>query len=482
MTAPLTDTVSQSLTEEELDYVLSLDEGRERRSRAESAPSETQGECSEDKLALRFSELFADNLRYTPEWGQWHVRVGSRWQRDNTLHVFSRARELCRESALELSPKARAQVESAHTVASVEKLARCDPRHVVRPEQWDADPLALCTPDGVIDLRTGKLREADTRDLFTKQTAVAAENRTPHRWNELLKWATAGDSDYVDFLQRLLGYCITGDTREQAMAFGYGPGGNGKSTIINAASGILGDYATVAPMETFTESRSERHPTELAKLRGARLVTAQETEPGRRWAESRLKGLTGGDRISARHMRQDFFDFVPQFKLLIIGNHKPALNSVDEAIRRRLLLLPFDQVISRTERDDQLPAKLHEEWPAILNWMIEGCSLWLEYGLRPPERVVNATADYFKDQDSFTAWRTECCAVGRKEWDTSANLYRSWSTWAERAGEKPGTMKAFSSELQKNGFSASTAGHSKTRGYAGLSVRLDTANAYQSEQ
>ena len=187
---------------------------------------------------------------------------------------------------------------------------------------------------------------------------------------------TAGDCELQSFLQRLFGYSLTGSVREHALAFFYGLGANGKSVLLSTASGLLGDYHTTAPIETFTASGSDRHPTEIAGLRGARLVTAIETEEGRRWAESRIKALTGGDKIPARFMRQDFFEFTPQFKLVIAGNHKPGLRSVDEAIRRRFNLVPFTVTIPTEKRDKELSEKLKPEWSGILQWMIDGCLAW----------------------------------------------------------------------------------------------------------
>jgi len=222
--------------------------------------------------------------------------------------------------------------------------------------------------------------------------------------------------------------------------------------LIDTVAGILGDYHGAAPIETFTVSATERHPTELAALRGARLVTAIETEEGRRWAESRIKALTGGDTIAARFMRQDFFEFKPQFKLVIAGNHKPGLRSVDEAIRRRFNLIPFGTTIPPEERDPDLTEKLRLEWPGILAWMIDGCLQWQERGLDPPKAVTDATTAYLDAEDAMGAWLQECCAVNAHHSDTSAALYASWKTWAECAGEKPGSQKRFAQTLEARGF------------------------------
>jgi putative DNA primase/helicase len=243
------------------------------------------------------------------------------------------------------------------------------------------------------DLRTGIGHKPDPLDYITKKTACrCAPLGTPHPlWTKFLDRVTNHDTELQSFLQRWCGYCCTGFTSEHVFVFAYGTGANGKSTFINTIRGILGDYTTIADMSTFLASNSERHPTDLAKLRGARLVVAIETQKGRRWDETKIKALTGGDKITARFMRQDFFDFTPTFKLMISGNHKPRLTSVDEAIKRRLLLVPFTVQIPVAERDKDLADKLKAEWPAILRWMIDGCLEWQRIGLAPPKTVLDAT-------------------------------------------------------------------------------------------
>jgi putative DNA primase/helicase len=210
----------------------------------------------------------------------------------------------------------------------------------------------LNTPGGVVDLRTGEIRKHKAEDYLTKITGASPDPTCPiPTWLAFLDRVMGGDVTLIAFLRRLTGYALTGSTREHALAFLYGTGANGKSTLLNAVTGIASDYHRTAPIETFTANNTDRHPTDLAGLRGARLVTATETEEGRRWAESRIKALTGGDRIAARFMRQDFFQYVPQFKLVIAGNHKPGLRSVDKAMRRRFHLIPFTVTIPPDDYD-----------------------------------------------------------------------------------------------------------------------------------
>jgi putative DNA primase/helicase len=206
-------------------------------------------------------------------------------------------------------------------------------------------------------------------------------------------------------------------------------------------------------MATFIASNAERHPTDLAKLMGARLVVAQETQKGRRWDETKIKALTGGDKITARFMRQDFFDFVPTFKLFIGGNHKPRLTSVDEAIRRRLLLVPFTVQIPPAERDPQLTDKLWTERRAILRWCIDGCLEWRRIGLAPPEVVLDATKNYFADQHTLQQWLDDCTEDGGEfAFSRTTELFASWKAWCEARNLKPSSMQVLSEALVDRGL------------------------------
>jgi putative DNA primase/helicase len=324
------------------------------------------------------------------------------------------------------------------------------------------------------DLRTGIGRKPDPLDYITKVTACrGAPPGTPHPlWSKFLYRITDGNTELQDFLQRYMGYCCTGWTTEHVFVFAYGTGANGKSTFINTIAGIFGDYATIADMSTFIASNTEHHPTDLAKLRGARLVVAQETQRGRRWDETKIKALTGGDRITARFMRQDFFDFVPTFKLFICGNHKPRLANVDEAMRRRLLLVPFTVQIPPAERDPHLAEKLRPEWPAILRWCIDGCLEWQRIGLAPPAIVYDATAEYFATQDTLGQWLEERTTDGGPlAFTRTVDLFASWKTWAEERNLAPGSAQALSEALSDRGFVKARDGGNGPRGFRNLTVK-----------
>jgi putative DNA primase/helicase len=430
---------------------------------------DTPPEFSEETLALRFADRHAWDLRFVAAWNRWLIWNGQCWRFDETRHAFDHSRRVCRQAAAECgSPRVAAFIASAKTVAAVERLASADRRLAATTDQWDADPWLLNTPDGVLDLRTGKLRPHRAEDHMTRIAAVGPRGDCP-RFLAFLDRISGRDGDLISYLQRVLGYALTGLTREHALFFAYGTGANGKSVLLSTISGLLGDYHKTAPIEAFVASNGDRHPTDLAGLRGARLVTATETEEGRRWAEARIKQLTGGDTVSARFMRQDFFEYRPQFKLVIAGNHKPSLRSVDEAIRRRFHLIPFAVTIPAEERDGDLVEKLKAEWPGILAWLVEGCLNWQVEGLRQPQAVLEATEAYLSAEDTIAAWIDDKCERSVAAWESSSALFASWSAWANAAGENSGSNKRFAQALETRGFAPIR--KMRGRGFEGLRLR-----------
>ncbi|MBF0268866.1 MAG: hypothetical protein HQL44_09755 [Alphaproteobacteria bacterium] len=407
---------------------------------------------TEDALAASFTQIHAEDWRYVAAWGQWLCWTAKRWEKESTLLAYDLARLICREAASACrTAKLRAKLSSAATVAAVERLARADRSHAATAEIWDRDPWLLNTPQGVVDLHTGNIMPHDRALAMTKITLATPEGDCP-TWRQFLVTVTGGDRELQAYLQRVAGYCLTGVTSEHALFFLYGTGANGKSVFANTLTVILGDYATVAAMDMFMATTSERHPTDMAGLRGARVVTSIETEQGRRWAESKLKALTGGDKITARFMRQDFFEFVPQFKLLVAGNHKPAIRNVDEAMRRRLHMVPFTVTIPPAKRDKQLPDRLLAERDGILAWAVEGCLEWQRTGLRPPTAVMAATDEYFESEDALGRWLDERCVCSVNHTEMSAALYADWKSWAEANGEFTGSIKRFAENLTNRGF------------------------------
>jgi putative DNA primase/helicase len=400
-------------------------------------------EYSDDSLAREFTRQYHGSFLYVAAWGRWLHWDGARWAYDVTLRAQHAARMVLREQAndilsrqAEFGSKARnmaTAVSSGRMVGNVERLARADPKHSADPKQFDADDWALNTPAGIVNLVTGELRPATMRDYCTKVTRVAPGGECP-TWLAFLDDVTGGNVEMQQYLQRVAGYALTGSTREHALFFFYGTGRNGKGTFINTLEWILGDYSKVAAMETFTESKNDRHTTEIAALMGARMVTSQETDEGKRWAESRIKSMTGGDPITARFMARDNFTFIPQFKLLISGNHRPGLRNVDEAMKARLHLVPFDITVPPERRDVRLAEKLRAEASGILAWAIKGCKEWDRIRLAPPLAVRKATDEYFQGQDVVGMWLNENCDVGPGVRGNQAELYRDFKRYCLDGG------------------------------------------------
>jgi putative DNA primase/helicase len=408
-------------------------------------------EFADDSLGLEFSRRFSPALRYVDKWGKWMAWDGKVWRQDNTLRVYDLVRRVCRVASAEAKGAVRQRLASGKTIAAVEKLVRSDRRHAATVEQWDSNPWLLNTPDGVLDLKTGETGPHEADHHMTRITASSVGGECP-LWLAFLAKVTNKSTELCEYLQRVSGYCLTGLTTEHAMFFAYGTGRNGKGVFLNTLAAIMGDYGRISPVGTFTAATYDRHDAELAFLQGARLVTAQETEEGRQWAEARVKSLTGGDPITAHFMRQDYFTFIPQFKLFIAGNHKPGLRNIDEAIKSRFNLVPFEVTIPKNERDIELPEKLRGEWPGILQWAVDGCLAWQRSGLQAPDVVRKATDNYFEAEDSMGLWIAEACLTGEWRWGSSAELFKSWSAWARTAGEPAVSQKRFGDALESRGF------------------------------
>ena len=433
---------------------------------------------TEDALALSFTRRYHRYWRYVAGWGKWLVWDGQRWRTEDTLAATDLIRSVCRQTALRAdNPRVATKLASAGTVSGVERLARADRRHAATTDEWDADPWLLNTQGGVLDLKTGRMRPHERTDRMTKIT-TATPGGDCQTWRQFIDEVTGGDKELEFYLQRMVGYALTGSTQEHALFFLYGTGANGKSVFVNTLATILGDYATNAPMDTFMETRTDRHPTDMAGLRGARFVAAIETEQGKRWAESKLKNLTGGDKISARFMRQDFFEFFPQFKLFVAGNHKPAIRNIDEAMKRRLHLIPFTITVPPERRDKNLQQKLLAERDGILAWAVQGCLDWQRHGrLKPPQRVVDATEEYFEAEDALGRWLDERCVRETCAKSLTAELFNDWKQWAEAAGEFVGAQRRFSDQLITRGLEKWRNGMG-VRGFQGIGLKHPSIPAY----
>jgi len=417
-------------------------------------------EFSEDSLAEEFTKRYQKSLAYCTAWGQWLNWDENGWKNDDTALAVDLSRKVCRDAALtamerlDLGAKAKTiatTLTSRKCITSVEGIARSDRRHVVRPTQFDADPWLLSTPTGVLDLQSGVLRPAKQDDWCLKQTMAGPGGDCP-TWRRFLTECTEGDAELEGYLQRIAGYCLTGSISEQKFFFIYGGGGSGKGTWLNTIRWLLNTYGRQANMDTFTEQRFSKHASEIAFFQGARLVVASETNAGQRWNEARITGMTGGDALTANWMAKDPFTFMPQFKLIFMGNHKPHLKNVGREIKRRLYMIPFEHIVPDSAVDGLLPEKLQAEASGILDWALAGCLEWQKTGLRPPERVLAATNEYFDAEDRIQNFLDDCCEVNATYVIQTSRLFQRFSRWAEGQGEYSGGRKGFLDLLAVKGF------------------------------
>jgi putative DNA primase/helicase len=349
-------------------------------------------------------------------------------------------------------------------------LAKTSP---AKMEMFDQDPWALNVNNGIVDLRTGILRPHDPDAFITKLIPIDYDpNANPTRFiqfvHEIMNESQLypQEAEMTRFLQRWVGYGATGSTREQKFAVHHGEGGNGKSTLIDVISGVLGtDYATAAPKGMLTVSRNDRHPTELADLRGVRLVTSSESKKGDVIDEEFIKMVTGNDRIRARKMHCDFFEFIPTNKLQLLTNHKPRILSQNFAIWRRCMMVPYtvkygsqaDVKAGHAQRvkDETLPEALKQELPGILNWIIRGAVDWYAHGLNPPDTVIEATAEYRASEDIVGRFVEECCELGKDfevpllQAGCPESLFPRYQTWCKEHGHHPSASNSFTAELRR---------------------------------
>lgn len=428
-----------------------------------------------DDLARLIGREWADDVRHVAKWCRWFIWDGATWVVDEKLVHLKKLREFVRQ-ALRDDEKLRRTMLSAQGIAGIESLIRSNPEQAASVDQWDCDPLLLGTPKGTIDLRDGTLRPPSPSDFITKRTAVVpAPPGTPHpKWTALLHriFRRGGEPDFevIQYLQRLAGYGLTGSVIEHVFALAYGTGANGKSVYFNTLRSIMGDYGVVAAPDLLLVSRGDRHPADVAALRGARLATISELPPGRALDLSKTKQLTGGEMLAARGMRQDWWNFMPQFKLVIFANAKPRIGVADEAIRRRIHLIDFAETIPPAERNPHLSAELRAEWPSILRWQLDGAIAWQEQGLNPPESVRASSKAYLDSQDEFSAWIATACDLEVGAFALGRQLRRSWKDWCFERSVDPAIVDLDDALAQRDVRAHRSEGRSGQRGYRGIKL------------
>lgn len=325
-------------------------------------------------------------------------------------------------------------------------------------DELDRDPWLLNVKNGTLDLRTGELREHRREDLITKLAPVEYDpDADSPTWEAFLETVVPNE-DTRRFLQRAVGYSLTGVVGEKVLPCLLGRGDTGKTTFIEAVMDLLGDdYAAPAAPDLLLSKRGSSHPTELADLLGKHFVPTVEVEEGRRLAESLVKQLTGGDRIKARYMREDFFEFRPTHKVWLAANHAPIIRGGDDAIWNRVKKVSFDVVIPKERQDRRLREKLRAEASGILAWAVRGCLEWQRDGLGEPGEVAAATAEYREDMDTFAEFLAEKCVLEAEEWISAARLRRAYADWCRDTGERPLSWEVVTGRLRERGCSPSRA-------------------------
>jgi putative DNA primase/helicase len=446
---------------------------------AEQAAKDLVPVLSEHTIALEFVDRHIDMVRFDCTSRSWHIWNGGRWKRDETNAAAAWTRSVVASMAADQNAPDRRRLGSRRFAMGVEGFAQTDQRITVTRNHWDRDVDLIGTPTGVVDLKSGEFFDPTPGYFITKSTTVDPDITIDcPRWLKFLDEITESDKALKQFLQLWFGYSLTAETREQKLAFLYGKGGRGKGTLAHTLRKLMGDYATMASMETFTDSKFDGHPEQLARLASMRMVVSSETEEGHRWRENRIKLLTGGDAITARNMGENSFTYEPTAKFTFLGNRSPTLNNVDEAMRRRFIVVPFDH--APVEVDTRLDEVFAKEAAGILRWAIHGAVAWYNNGqdLILPKAISEATTRYFDEQNIFGQWLDECCRVEPDNeylTEKTAALFASWQDFARRHGEEPGKQKDFNEKLRDNGFDTKQIKTLGTTGCRGIQLKIKHA-------
>jgi putative DNA primase/helicase len=433
-----------------------------------------------------FARVFGDDVRYIRERGVWIVNRSTHWAEDTdgelmrfakltTNGMFEGLGDLPREQR-EARIRHALKSESAPRMVAALTMLQSEPGITIPYGMLDRDPFLLGVRNGVIDLRNGEFRLPRGDEYITRRAGCGynPHARSPVWQACLMRWM-ADDIALVEYLQRAIGYSLTGDMREQCFFVLYGAGSNGKTSFTEVLRSLLGAYGATANIATFIDRRGDAATNDLAALAGVRMVCASEPAEGARLAESLVKALTGGEAIRARFLFREFFEYAPQFKIWLATNHKPTVRGTDQAIWRRVRLIPFSVTIPRDEQDPTLGSKLALELSGILNWAIAGCLAWQRVGLDAPSAVVDATAAYRREQDRVGQWIEEHCILAPNACGQASVLYRDYRGWAEQRGEHPVSLTRFGLTLGDRGFESSDDSH-KRKTYHGIGLVGDDAS------
>lgn len=456
--------------------------------------NETPGERKTDAgNAKRLVAAHGEAFRYVHVWKTWLVWDGQRLKPDQSGEMRrlakSVAQELFEEAVTYADTDRRDKMlkhagrsESLSGIRSMIELAADEPGVPVTPDELDADPWLFNASNGTVDLRTGERRPHGPEQLITKVSPARylPEAECP-TWLAFLDRVLDHDDELIEFVRRALGYTLTGHTSEQVLFLLHGGGANGKTTLLETVRHIAGDYASQVPADTLMATRMGGGiPNDLARLPGARFVSAVETDEGRRLAEGLVKRITGGDTMTARFLHAEWFDFRPQFALWLAANHLPAIQGTDDAIWRRIRLIPFNVQIPEAERDPHLDAKLKAEADGILTWAIDGAIEWARNGLTQPDAVLHASRSYRAEQDTLGEFLEECCVIDANAWVPVGEFHHAYEAWCTDRGEKARGTKWLTQRLTPRGIDrGQLPTGNRARIYIGLGLATNTNSSEQ---
>jgi len=413
--------------------------------------------------ADRFVDAFEDLVRYNYTRKNWFIYNGKTWELDSegrTRGLVGKILERMKKEPVyvseDLDEEAAQKALQKHIKYSrgsngkTNMLKESEHLLPVTAEQFDNDTNLLNVENGYIDLKTGELKGHDREKYFSKISAVEYTDKIDHPlWDDFLMKIFNNDVELIEYIQRAVGYSLSGSTEEQIMFILHGNGRNGKSVFLDIITEMLGNYTTnIQPQSIMVKQQSGGASPDIAKLDGARLVTTTEPNDGMRFDEGLVKQLTGGDRVSARFLHENEFEFTPQFKLWMATNHKPIIRGTDDGIWRRMAIIPFNVQIPLNEVDKHLKTKLRSEMTAILNWAVEGHKEWQRIGLKEPETIKLQRGDYRKEMNPIEVFLEECCVIDSEEREKAADVYRVYSDWAKENNEYLLNSTKFTREMQ----------------------------------
>jgi P4 family phage/plasmid primase-like protien len=441
--------------------------------------------------ARRLVSRYGDRIRYVHHWNTWLLWDTRRWRADSTGHIQRLAKRTIKsmwDTRDEVNPELRQDFikhilrsEHENRMKAMVNVAKSEPGIPISPDDVDRSPYLLNVLNGTLDLRTGELRPHDPADYITKLIPVAYDPAAKAReFMRFLIRVFKGDRHLIRFVQRAIGYSVTGDCREQVVFFCFGIGANGKSTLLNAVMHLLGtDYSLTMPSETLLMKKNgDGIPNDIARLTGTRFVVVPELEG--QLNEGKLKRLTGEDKLTGRFMRAEFFDFTPTFKLWVACNNKPSIRASEYAMWRRMRLIPFEVTIPAEKQDKRLPEKLRAEAEGILAWAVRGCVAWQRHGLGTPDAVTTATEAYRMEMDVVGRFVGDWCDRNAGSRTPASELWLAYNFWSGENGEEPVSLTMFGRRM------AGQPGVERVRGaanggvvYSGIAVKADALNGLE---